>query len=546
MCEWLWNSTINLITALLVVFMGDYMTFVARSPDVFFVLMLIWSQVVVMLSMLLSVLYNRVVLAYLVNATLVTLLVLLSLLINQEMLDPFERLPAPLFLVAPIGYYRGIHLLFKRTYSFDYFHGEMADVFNYLIIDIFLYFFLALYLDAVMPRQYGVVRHPLFFLEPCGRAVRRLLGNNGVERVAAAESTNEDEDVRAERTMIDESSAGDDNISIRTAHLRKVYSAEKVAVDDLCLSIRRGECFGLLGPNGAGKTTTISMWTGLYKPTAGTAHICGFDLRTQMHKIYELIGVCPQFDILWPLLGVVETLRFYCLLKGVPVGAVDDRAREHARSVDLMHVSTRLVGRLSGGMKRRVSLAISLVGDPQIVFLDEPTTGLDPETRRAMWTLIDAAKEQRSIVLTTHSMEEADALCGRIGIMAYGKLRCIGSSLHLKHKFGDGYKVELTFEAGKKPAATAFVLSLLPSAKVVSEMGYQLIFQASSEQTELSTLFDAMEARPEDAGIKDWAIRQTSMEEVFLHIASSSEQALLTDEEKTDKPVPAVPVAVDA
>lgn len=320
------------------------------------------------------------------------------------------------------------------------------------------------------------------------------------------------------------------------------------------------------------------MWTGLYKPTAGTAHICGFDLRTQMHKvrarlpcpllslahrpssrltahrsphhrspqIYELIGVCPQFDILWPLLGVVETLRFYCLLKGVPVGAVDDRAREHARSVDLMHVSTRLVGRLSGGMKRRVSLAISLVGDPQIVFLDEPTTGLDPETRRAMWTLIDAAKEQRSIVLTTHSMEEADALCGRIGIMAYGKLRCIGSSLHLKHKFGDGYKVELTFEAGKKPAATAFVLSLLPSAKVVSEMGYQLIFQASSEQTELSTLFDAMEARPEDAGIKDWAIRQTSMEEVFLHIASSSEQALLTDEEKTDKPVPAVPVAVDA
>ena len=254
LCEWLWNSTIMLITALLVVFMGADLTFVARSPDVFFVLMLIWSQVVVMLSMLLSVLYNRVVLAYLVNATLVTLLVLLSLLINQEMLDPFERLPAPLFLVAPIGYYRGIHLLFKRTYSFDYFHGEMADVFNYLIIDIFLYFFLALYLDAVMPRQYGVVRHPLFFLEPCGRAVRRLLGNNGVERVAAAESTNEDEDVRAERTMIDESSAGDDNISIRTAHLRKVYSAEKVAVDDLCLSIRRGECFGLLGPNGAGKT----------------------------------------------------------------------------------------------------------------------------------------------------------------------------------------------------------------------------------------------------------------------------------------------------
>jgi len=177
-------------------------------------------------------------------------------------------------------------------------------------------------------------------------------------------------------------------------------------------------------------------------------------------------------------------------------------------------------------MKRRVSLAISLVGEPDVVFLDEPTTGLDPETKRLMWTLIDSAKAERSIVLTTHSMEEADALCGRIGIMAHGKMRCLGTSLHLKSKFGEGYKVEVVCRDGVVEAASAFMSGILPTGSKVAAMGNMFTLQIPTGSLELSRLFEQMDARPDDAGIEEWAVRQTSMEEVFLYVASQTETEL--------------------
>ena len=133
----------------------------------------------------------------------------------------------------------------------------------------------------------------------------------------------------------------------------------------------------------------------------------------------------PQFDILWPQLTVRETLKFYAQIKGLPAEAWEAEATRAARSVELLHAQHRQVARLSGGMKRRVSFAIALIAQPRVIFLDEPTTGLDPETKRHMWGLVDAAKAGRSIILTTHSMEEADALSNRIGIMAYGALRYV-------------------------------------------------------------------------------------------------------------------------
>jgi len=357
--------------------------------------------------------------------------------------------------------------------------------------------------------------------------LRRLCGlqDGRADPGGGHENTNEDVDVAAERELVEratDAQAGE--WMIQTVHLRKTYEgAPSAAVHDLSFAVRKGECFGLLGPNGAGKTTTISMLTGLYAPTSGTATICGFDTRTEMSRIYEHMGLCPQHDILWPLLTVVETLLFYCRLKGVPSDQVLRRARAYARSVDLSHVSGRLVAKLSGGMKRRVSLAISLVGEPDVVFLDEPTTGLDPETKRLMWTLIDSAKAERSIVLTTHSMEEADALCGRIGIMAHGKMRCLGTSLHLKSKFGEGYKVEVVCRDGAVEAASAFMGGLLPTGSKVARMGNMFTLQVPTGSLELSRLFEQMDARPDDAGIEEWAVRQTSMEEVFLYVASQTD-----------------------
>jgi len=301
-----------------------------------------------------------------------------------------------------------------------------------------------------------------------------------------------------------------------------------VAVRNLTMTVRTDECFGFLGPNGAGKTTAISVWTGLYEPTSGSATICGYDLRSQMEQIYGTCGVCPQFDILWPLLTVRETLRFYAQLKGLPQSEWDNEARRASASVELSHADSRQVFRLSGGMKRRVSFALSLIADPKVIFLDEPTTGLDPETKRHMWTLVGNAKPGRSIVLTTHSMEEADALSDRIGIMAYGSLRCIGSSLHLKAKFGAGHKIDLIVHNGCIEAAMAFMTEMLTARGVAPPQppngsSTQFTVQVAHDAVPLSELFEAMSARPESAGIAQWALRQTSMEEVFLHIARESE-----------------------
>ena len=225
-------------------------------------------------------------------------------------------------------------------------------------------------------------------------------------------------------------------------------------------------------------------------------------------------------------------------------------AFDRAAAVDLGHVPHRFVGRLSGGMKRRVSLAVSMIGEPKVVFLDEPTTGLDPETKRSMWSLIDLFKQGRSIVLTTHSMEEADALCGRIGIMAYGRLKCLGTSLHLKNKFGEGYKMEITYRDGALGAAEAFMQQAAPGCLKVADFAGVATFQVSfggAGGLQLSDLFERMEARSADSGVIDWAMRQTvprlRSNRQLLPVTRSSSAPLLLISFPLLFPVPGAPTA---
>mmetsp|Transcript_26279 Transcript_26279/g.23158 ORF Transcript_26279/g.23158 Transcript_26279/m.23158 type:complete len:217 (+) Transcript_26279:520-1170(+) len=197
--------------------------------------------------------------------------------------------------------------------------------------------------------------------------------------------------------------------------------------------------FGLLGPNGAGKTSLISMLTGLYPPEAGNAWVAGADIINQIELVRSNMGVCPQFDLLWPSLTVKEHLLFYARLRGIDSKEENEVVEKAMSEVYLTKFSNFRVKQLSGGMKRRLSVAISLVGDPKIIFLDEPTTGLDPENRRQLWDILVEARGNRAMVLTTHSMEEADVLCTRIGIITQGTLRCIGPQTRLKSLYGGGY-----------------------------------------------------------------------------------------------------------
>jgi ABC-type multidrug transport system ATPase subunit len=283
----------------------------------------------------------------------------------------------------------------------------------------------------------------------------------------------EAEDVRAERLRVEALPPGDSSAAIVIKDLRKTFPAtwggsEKKAVLGLTLAIERGECFGLLGPNGAGKSTTLNVLTGFLEPTEGTAVVEGHDIRHDMPAIYSLMGVAPQDNLLWERLTAREHLTFYGRLKnlaGSELGAAVERALEQ---VNLLRggVGDRQVRTYSGGMKRRLSVAISFIGAPLVAYLDEPSTGLDPASRQNLWSVVREAKRDRAIILTTHSMEEATALCDRLGIFVDGSLACIGNPKELTARYGGYYVFTLTTPPSQEAAAHDLVLRMSPGARL--------------------------------------------------------------------------------
>ena len=216
----------------------------------------------------------------------------------------------------------------------------------------------------------------------------------------------------------------------------------KKALTNFSLRIEKGTIFGLLGPNGAGKTTFLSIITGIVNSDQGKGIICGHSIDDIGSHTGE-IGFCPQFDILWPQLNVKEHLIFMSMFKGMSKKKSIPMAEQLIKDVDLHDDWHKMAKQLSGGMKRRVSMAMSLTGDPRIIFLDEPSSGLDPVKRRHFWQLIQRVTTDKAVLLTTHLMEEADTLCNEIGIITTGKLRCIGNSLSLKAAFTEGVKLQV-------------------------------------------------------------------------------------------------------
>ena len=197
------------------------------------------------------------------------------------------------------------------------------------------------------------------------------------------------------------------NFPLVVKNLSKRYDNGKLAVDQLNLMVEDKTIFGLLGPTGAGKTTLLFMITGIFGPTGGNAFVGGYSIKNQIDKVHLEMGVCPQFDILWPTLTVEEHLYFYARLRGVSRKDEDQKVNSTLEEVNLEEWRKSKAMQLSGGMKRRLSIGISLVGDPRIVFMDEPTTGLDPENRRHLWEVLSSCRAKRAIFLTTHQMEEA-------------------------------------------------------------------------------------------------------------------------------------------
>ena len=242
--------------------------------------------------------------------------------------------------------------------------------------------------------------------------------------------------------------------SVRVKNLRKIYKMgcrqqPLVAIKNMCFCVEPGECFGLLGLNGAGKTTTFKCITQELSPDNGKIYINGRDMSNNFSELSSIFGYCPQFDAIFEYMTVYENLEFYGKIKGIKKEYLDKVVNAMIEEMSLSEFSSKIAGRLSGGNKRKLSVAISFLCSPPIVLLDEPSTGMDPEARRFMWSVIHKIStkgKKASVIMTTHSMDEAETLCQRMAIMVNGEFVCLGKAGEIKEKYGYGYELEVSIK----------------------------------------------------------------------------------------------------
>uniref|UniRef100_A0A6Q2ZBC5 ABC transporter domain-containing protein n=1 Tax=Esox lucius TaxID=8010 RepID=A0A6Q2ZBC5_ESOLU len=401
---------------------------------------------------------------------------------------------------------------------------SLAQVLGLLLLDALLYGLVAWYVEAVFPGEYGVPLPCYFFLLPsywCGSP-----------RMAMVKEKEEEED--AEKALkgefIEEEPAGLVS-GVKIKHLNKEFkmgNKMRQAVKDLTLNMFEGQITVLLGHNGAGKTTTLSMLTGLFPPSSGRAYINGYDISQDMALIRRSLGLCPQHDVLFDNLTVREHLLFYAQLKGYPCEKIPDEVDRIIRILNLEDKRNAYSKTLSGGMKRKLSIGIGLIGDSKVVMLDEPTSGMDPSARRATWDLLQGEKRGRTILLTTHFMDEADLLGDRIAIMAEGELQCCGSPLFLKNKYGAGYHMVIVKDAlCNVSEITRLVHMYVPNATLESSAGAELSYILPKESTNrFELLFAELEMNRDELGIASYGASVTTMEEVFLRVGKLVDSSL--------------------
>jgi len=307
--------------------------------------------------------------------------------------------------------------------------------------------------------------------------------------------------------------------AIEVDHLTKKF-ANLVAVNEVSFYVAQQEIFGLLGPNGAGKTTLIRMLTTLTPPTSGTARVGGRDIRNDANGVRRTLGVIPQAFTSDPELTAKENMMIHAKLYGVPADERDRLIDRLLLSVELQSFRDALVKTFSGGMRRRLEIARGLVHSPKIMFLDEPTTGLDPVSRAHVWEMIRALrdKSELTILLTTHYMEEADKLCDRIAIVDHGKLVALDTPVRLKDSVPGTEIVEAEFEGA--PADWIDQLRALYHATGVAE--HDGVFHITSQDgpATVAALMDVARARK--VTVRRVSVQSTTLDDVFLHYTGSA------------------------
>eukprot|EP01113_Clastostelium_recurvatum_P036202 TRINITY_DN5133_c0_g1_i1.p1 TRINITY_DN5133_c0_g1~~TRINITY_DN5133_c0_g1_i1.p1 ORF type:complete len:762 (-),score=205.47 TRINITY_DN5133_c0_g1_i1:1-2286(-) len=420
--------------------------------------------------------------------------------------------------LPPYGLQRGVSVLAQASFNGGLGIDDLVRMDGQILPLLLIQFGTAILIWLVLAVwEFKIIQPYIDRIFNIGRQIKRV------------PKVHEDDDVRAERARVD--AAGNSDM-IRVCELQKQFemppeantSLPKIAVRGVTFGVGAGECFGLLGPNGAGKTTLLSMLSGDITPDMGESYIDGFSTSRDRSRAFRSIGICPQFDVLWDLMTGREHLRLYARIKMVPEEDVEATVDEFLTRFGLSTWADGLSSTYSGGNKRKLSAAISLIGNPKVVFMDEPSTGMDPVTRRMMWEVINGMKAGRAIILTTHSMDEADALCSRIGIMVKGNLRCVGSSQHLKDRYGSGYKLTISAPEQRRNAIEQWVHQLVPQARAENTFGKMIDYIIPQEAVSLPNVFGALQANKHALGMTDYCVSQTSLEQVFLRFAMEQEE----------------------
>uniref|UniRef100_A0A4W3JT62 ATP binding cassette subfamily A member 5 n=1 Tax=Callorhinchus milii TaxID=7868 RepID=A0A4W3JT62_CALMI len=400
-----------------------------------------------------------------------------------------------------------------------------------LVLDSLLYLLIAAYLDQVLPGEFGQHQPFFYFLRPSYWFHRRkhydqidavsegepshTTGFSKVVEAVPAELKGK-EAIRYEKHP--------QNIC-HSLHFRNVLQ-HFFSSSGLTFDVYQDQITALLGHSGTGKTTLINILSGLCPLSEGSATVFGYRVSEldELVEIRKMIGVCPQFDVLFYSLTVKEHLKILAMIKGIPSQEINNEVLGVLKELDLEAVMDVRAEKLSGGQKRKLSLGMAILGDPKVLLLDEPTAGMDPCSRQQVWTLLKKRKAGRVILLTTHFMDEADILADRKAVISQGQLKCVGSSLFLKAKFGVGYHLRMSVkESCDSDHVTSLVKRYIPNARLSQVHDLELAYTLPLEDVnKFADLFVDLDHHM-DLGIDSYGVSMTSLEEVFLKLEAESE-----------------------
>ena len=548
-----------------------------KIPFIFlFLLLFLWSLDVFALIFFFQSFIDKTRVALILSLLIYFVMFFLSMACMNENGDKAIKIILSIFPpvcielgVIVFGHFEGN---FRKFHTLDYlktYTNYCIGVMNLMqLIDFLLYLFLGYYLQNILPHEFGI-KKPWYFLCTkslwCGNKKNKNENSStlnkkiviferemdkGIDSQKRKLKHKEDKkskvnkDFESEDLYKDKTKPDD---ALRIKNIVKIFGDGKKAVDNVSLNFYKDEIFALLGHNGAGKTTLISMLTGLYEATEGEAYFDGNNIldSNNMEEFRKILGICPQHDVLFDDLTIREHLEMFCIFKGFISGDIDAEIDKTIHDFELENIQNIISKNLSAGQRRKLSIAISLIGGSKVIFLDEPSSGMDITSRRNLWDILKRQSEQKIIILTTHYMEEASVLGKRIGIINAGKMKCIGTPLFLIEKFGRFMSLNITKEEnadngkiidfiGERAKNIDYeilseeILFIIPKSNYSPDENNNEIDNIenlylnennNSSNFSITKFFDDLDKNLNILGIKGYSASMPTLEDVFLNVA---------------------------